>query len=425
MKILIRNGHVIDPANNIDHISDLCIEDDRIISMGSQPEGFAPDETIDASGQWVLPGLVDLGAHLREPGQEHKGTIASETRAAASAGITHIACLPDTDPVIDSPAEVDFVLQQAEDAGYCHVEIIGALTTGLEGKALSEMAALHEAGCVGVAQGMLPLCDYGVLRQAMEYASSQGLTVFLQPQDSNLAGAGCAHEGAIASRLGLAPIPQAAETAALGAMLALVEQTGARTHFCRLSTARGVDMIRRAKVEGLPISADISAHQAFLTEMDISDFNSLCHVLPPLRSERDMQGLREGLSDGTLQVLCSDHQPHEADAKLAPFPSTQPGISGLETLLPLALKLYEQGTLSRSQTIACMTCSPADILGIEAGKLSPGTLADICILEPDHSWEFDTSAMLSKGRNSPFGGWPFTGRVVRTLLAGETVYAKT
>jgi len=425
MKILIRNGHVIDPANNIDHISDLCIEDDRIISMGSQPEGFAPDETIDASGQWVLPGLVDLGVHLREPGQEHKGTIASETRAAASAGITHIACLPDTDPVIDSPAEVDFVLQQAEDAGYCHVEIIGALTTGLEGKALSEMAALHEAGCVGVAQGMLPLCDYGVLRQAMEYASSQGLTVFLQPQDSNLAGNGCAHEGAIASRLGLAPIPQAAETAALGAMLALVEQTGARTHFCRLSTARGVDMIRRAKAEGLPVSADISAHQAFLTEMDISDFNSLCHVLPPLRSERDMQGLREGLSDGTLQVLCSDHQPHEADAKLAPFPSTQPGISGLETLLPLALKLYEQGTLSRSQTIACMTCGPADILGIEAGKLSPGTLADICILEPDHSWEFDTSAMLSKGKNSPFGGWPFTGRVVRTLLAGETVYAKT
>ena len=425
MKILIRNGHIIDPANNIDHISDLCIEDDRIISAGPQPEGFVPDETIDASGQWVLPGLVDLGVHLREPGQEHKGTIASETRAAVSAGITHIACLPDTDPVIDSPAEVDFILQQAEDAGYCHVEIIGALTRGLEGQALSEMAALHQAGCLGVGQGRRPLTDYGVLRQAMEYAASQGLTVFLQPQDQNLAHNGCAHEGSIASRLGLTPIPHAAETAALGALLALVEQTGARTHFCRLSTARGVDMIRRAKAEGLPVSADTSAHQAFLTEMDISDFNSLCHVLPPFRSERDMLGLREGLSDGTLQVLCSDHQPHEADAKLAPFPSTEPGISGLETLLPLALKLCEEGILSRSQAIAAMTCGPAKILGIEAGSLTPGTPADICILEPDHSWEFDTSAMLSKGKNSPFGGWPFTGRVVRTLLAGETVYEKT
>jgi dihydroorotase len=425
MKTLIHNGHIIDPANNIDHISDLCIEDDRIISIGPQPEGFVPDASIDANGQWVLPGLVDLGAHLREPGQEHKGTIASETRAAASAGITHIACLPDTDPVIDSPAEVDFILQQAEDAGYCHVEIIGALTRNLDGKALSEMAALHEAGCLGVGQGMRPLTNYGVLRQAMEYAASQGLTVFLQPQDQNLASNGCAHEGAIASRLGLTPIPHAAETAALGALLALVEQTGARTHFCRLSTARGVDMIRRAKAEGLPVSADTSAHQVFLTEMDISDFNSLCHVLPPLRSERDMLALREGLSDGTLQVLCSDHQPHEADAKLAPFPSTDPGISGLETLLPLALKLCEEGILSHSQAIACMSCGPAEILGIEAGSLTPGTLADICILEPDHSWELNTSAMLSKGKNSPFGGWPFTGRVVRTLLAGQTVYAKT
>jgi dihydroorotase len=207
-------------------------------------------------------------------------------------------------------------------------------------------------------------------------------------------------------------------------LLALVEQTGARTHFCRLSTARGVDMIRRAKTEGLPVSADTSAHQAFLTEMDISDFNSLCHVLPPLRTERDMLGLREGLADGTLQALCSDHQPHEADAKLAPFPATEPGISGLETLLPLTLKLSEEGILSRNQAIACITSGPAEIMGIEAGNLTPGTPADICILEPDHSWVFDTSAMLSTGKNSPFGGWPFSGRVVRTLLAGETVYEK-
>jgi dihydroorotase len=424
MKIWIKNGHIIDPANNIDQIADLCIEDDRIISVGPHPEGFSPDETIDASGHWILPGLVDLGARLREPGQEQKGNIASETRAAAASGITHIACLPDTDPVIDSPAEVDYVLQQAEDAGFCHIAIIGALTMELEGKALSEMAALHQAGCVGVGQFRMP-CDYSVLRQSMEYAASQGLTVYLQPLDQSLTRNGCAHEGAIATRLGLNPIPEAAETASIGALLALVEQTGARSHFCRLSTARGVDMIRRARAEGLPVSADTSAHQVFLTEMDISDFNSLCHVMPPLRTERDMQGLRQGLSDGTLQVLCSDHQPHEIDAKLAPFPSTEPGISGLETLLPLTLKLSEEGILSRSQAIACVTSGPAEILGIEAGNLSPGTLADLCIFDPDHSWEFDTGAMLSAGMNSPFGGWSFNGKVLRTLLAGDTVYKKT
>lgn len=423
MRIGIQNGHIIDPANDLDQLADLFIEDDTIVSIGTQPEGFTADETIDANGQWIIPGLVDLGARLREPGQEHKGDIASESRAAAASGITHIACLPDTDPVIDSPAEVDFVLQQAEEAGYCQISIIGALTMELEGKALSEMAALRQAGCIGVGQLMMP-CDYGVLRQSMEYAASQGLTVYLQPQDKSLAGNGCAHEGAIATRLGLPSIPEAAETASISALLALIEQTGARSHFCRLSTARGVDMVRRARAEGLPVTADVSAHQVFLTEMDISDFNSLCHVLPPLRTERDMQGLRQGLADGTLQVLCSDHQPHELDAKLAPFPSTEPGISGLETLLPLALRLSEEGVLSLNQAIACVTSGPAAVLGIDAGNLAVGSSADLCIFDPDHSWEFDNEAMLSAGKNSPFGGWSFKGQVQRTLLAGDTVYKK-
>jgi dihydroorotase len=421
MKISIRNGHIIDPANDLDQVSDLFIEDDKIVSIGTQPDGFSDDETIDASGHWILPGLVDLGARLREPGQEHKGSIASESRAAAASGITHIACLPDTDPVIDSPAEVDFVLQQAEEAGYCQISIIGALTLELEGKTLSEMAALRQAGCIGVGQFNIP-CDYSVLRQSMEYAASQGLTVYLQPQDNSLLSNGCAHEGAIATRLGLPPIPEAAETASIGALLALIEQTGARSHLCRLSTAKGVNMVRQARAEGLPVTADVSAHQAFLTEMDISDFNSLCHVLPPLRTERDRDGLRQGLSDGTLQVICSDHQPHELDAKLAPFPSTEPGISGLETLLPLALRLSQEGVLSRNQAIARVTSGPAEVLGIDAGNLTTGSSADLCIFDPGHSWEFDTEAMLSAGKNSPFGGWSFNGQVLRTLLAGDTVY---
>jgi dihydroorotase len=422
MRILIENGRLIDPANEIDAVTSLCIEDDRIISVGEIPEGFDADETIDASGQWILPGIVDLGAQLREPGQEYKGTIASETRAASSAGIAHIACLPNTDPPIDSPAAVDFVCQQAEDAGFCDVHVIGAMTQGLEGKALTEMADLKKMGCVGVSQPMTPGNDLRVLRQAMDYAASQGLTVYFHPEAYSLAEGGCAHEGAIASRLGLQSIPEAAETAALGVLIALVEQTGARTHFCRLSTARGANMTRRARMDGLPVSADVAAHQAFLTEMDISDFNSLCHVRPPLRTDRDMQALREGLADGSIEVLCSDHQPHEADAKLAPFPSTEPGISGLETLLPLALRLHEDGVLDLSRAISLITCQPARILGIDAGTLGAGKKADVCILDPDHSWNFNSEAMLSTGKNSPFDGWPFRGRVVRTLLAGETVY---
>ena len=281
MKILIQNGRIIDPANDTDRVASLCIEDNLITAVGDIPEGFTPDETIDATDQWVLPGLVDLGAHLREPGQEHKSTIASETRAAVSAGITSLACLPNTDPPIDSPSAVDFVCQQAEDAGYCDVHVIGAMTQGLKGDSLSEMAALKKMGCVGVSQPMTPGNDLRVLRQAMDYAASQDLTVYFHPEAYSLAEGGCAHEGALASRLGLKSIPEAAETAALGVLIALVVQTGARTHFCRLSTARGANMVRRARMDGLPVSADIAAHQAFLTEMDISDFNSLCHVRPP------------------------------------------------------------------------------------------------------------------------------------------------
>jgi dihydroorotase len=422
VRTLIKNGRVIDPASGLDTQTSIAIDDDRILSIGDVPADFEADETIDASGHWVIPGLVDIGARLREPGQEHKGTIASETRAAAAAGICHIACLPDTDPVIDAPAEVDFILQQAEEAGNCQVHVIGALTTGLEGLVLSGMASMKQAGCIGVAQCLAPMKDLRVLRNAMEYASSQGLTVFFQPQEFSLAKDGCAHEGPIASRLGLRTIPEAAETAALGNLLALVEQTGARTHFCRMSSAHGVNMIRRARHDGLPVSADVSAHQLFLTEMDISDFNTLCHVLPPLRSERDMNALRDGVRDGTLLAICSDHQPHEQDAKLAPFPASEPGISGLETLLPLTLKLVQSGVIDAITAIERLTVGPAQVLDIDAGRLETGRLANICILDPEQEWTFDTDNMLSSGKNSPFEGWSFTGRAVRTLFEGETIF---
>ena len=418
MRLLIENGLLIDPASGSETHGALAVDDGRIVAVGRVPEGFVPQQRIDAAGGWVLPGLIDVGVRLREPGHEHKATIASESRAAASAGITRMACLPDTRPVIDSPAEIDFVQQQAASDGHCHIEVIAALTQGLKGEQLSEMAALRAAGAVGVTQCLRPVRDLRLLRRAMEYAASQGLTVYLQPQDAGLAADGCAHEGPVASRLGLPGIPAAAETAALGALLALVDQTGARTHFCRLSTARGVQLMRWARDEGLPVSCDVAIHQLFLTEVDLGEFDAHCHVLPPLRSTRDRDALRAGVADGTIDLIVSDHQPHEADAKLAPFPSTEPGISGLETLLPLALRLIEQG-LPRQRVLAALTSAPAELLGVAAGRLQPGAPADLCIVDPEDEWELDPERMLSGGHNTPFAAWHFRGRAQHTLLGTE------
>lgn len=422
MRFRIVNGRVVDPATGLDAVTNLYIEKDRIVGVGSPPAGFAASRTIGATGKWVIPGLVDLAARLREPGQEHKATIESETRAAASGGITSLTCPPDTKPVVDSPAEVELIQQRAADAGYCRVYSLGALTKGLEGRAPSEMAALKTAGCVGVSQALNPIASPLVLRRAMEYAASTGHKVFLHPLDFDLMDHGCAHEGAVATRMGLSGIPEAAETAALGQMLALIEQTGASVHFCRLSTTRAVRMVARARYDGLPITADVCAHQLFLTEMDVSDFNSLCHTIPPLRTRRDLEGLRTGLVDGSITAVCSDHQPHEPDAKRAPFAQTEPGVSGVETLLALMLRLVHENLLTLTEAISLVTHGPASITGIDGGTLSEGSLADIVIIDPDAAWELVPCRMQSRGKNSPFSGWEFTGRVTHTLLGGRIVY---
>lgn len=422
-KLLIRGGRVIDPANHIDRMADVYIAEGKIVSVGANVEGFDADTELDATGKIVMPGIVDLAVHLRQPGQEQKGTVASETAAAAAAGITTVCCPPDTDPPIDSPAEVELINRLSKAAGQARVVVLGALTQALGGSQLAEMAALKQAGCVGVTNGLHPLASTLVMRRAMEYAASHDITVFVHPLDHALANQGCAHEGAVASRLGLPGIPEAAETAALGQMLALVEQTGVKAHFCRLSTARSVAMIGRARYDGLPVSADVCAHQLFLTEMDIGDFNSLCHTLPPLRTQRDREGLRNGVAGGSIEVLCSDHQPHESDAKLAPFPETAAGISALETLLPLSLRLVEEEVLPLDEVIARLTSAPARILGIDGGQLGPGSRGDVCIYDPNLSWELSPDNIRSHGKNTPFLGWDFTGRVTHTLLAGRLVYS--
>lgn len=422
MNIVIRNGRLIDPANQIDTVLDIYIAGERIAALGQPPAGFEAELQIEASGQIVCPGLIDLQARLREPGQKHKGTIASESRAAAAAGITTLCCPPDTQPVIDTPAVAEQIRHRAAEAGMARVLPIGALTQGLEGQQLSSMQALHQAGCIVMGNARRAIANTLVQRRALEYAATLGLTVFFNSEDPWLGADGCIHEGALSTRLGLAGIPECAEVIAVGRDLMLVEQTGVRAHFGQLSSARAVEMIATARARGLAVSADVSAHQLFLTEMDVAEFDSLCHVRPPLRSQRDREGLRAALADGAISAICSDHQPHDRDAKLAPFAATEPGISALETLLPLTLRLVEEGLLPLGEAISRLTSQPAAILALESGQLGVGAVADICIFDPTHHWQFSEAQIVSRGKNTPFLGWELSGKVSYTLLEGRIVY---
>lgn len=423
MSLHIKNGHVIDPLNDINKKTDVFVDEHGFIcAIGNKPDGFKPASTIDAKNKIVCPGLVDLRARVREPGLEYKATIESEVQAAVSAGITTLVTPPDTNPVIDTPAMAQMIQQRAWRYGLAFIHPLGALTAGLKGKRLSDMESLDEAGCVGMTNALEPVIDTLVLRRAMEYAASFDLTVFLHSEDPWLRGIGTAHEGEVSTRLGLPGIPESAETVAVARDLALIEQTGVRAHFCQLSTARAVTMVAEAQERGLPVTADVTAHHLHLTEHDIGFFNSQCHVMPPLRSQRDRDGLRQALKDGVISVVCSDHQPHEPDAKLAPFSVSAPGISGLETLLPLTLRLVDEGLIDMNRAIAAMTSEPADIIGVDTGNLSVGATADICIFDPEQNWTLVAEDMVSRGHNSPFIGWDLKGRATHTIVGGEKVF---
>ncbi|MCC5810093.1 MAG: dihydroorotase [Ectothiorhodospiraceae bacterium] len=421
-RLTIRNARLIDPASEHDGISDLHIDSGRVLAVGPAPAGYSPEQELDASGLILMPGLVDLGACLREPGQEHKATIASEAAAAAAGGITSLCASPATDPITDTTAVVELITRRARQARQSRVIPLAALTRGLQGEQLAEMAAMKGAGCVAVSDGGRPVINTLVLRRAMEYASTQDLPILLTPVDPFLSDGSHMHEGWVSTRLGLAGIPVAAETAALARYLALVEETGARVHFCRLSSARGADMVRRARQEGLPVSADVALHQLFLTEMDVSGYDSNCNVLPPLRGHADREALRHAVADGVIQAICSDHRPHDPDAKQVPFVTAEPGISGLDTLLALTLRLVEERLLDLPTAIHRVTAGPAGILGLTAGRLQPGDPADLCLLAVDEPWRLDQQTMRSHGRNSPFMGWEFTGRVRMTLLEGRIIH---
>lgn len=423
MRLVIQGGRVIDPAHRTDRVADLFIADGKIAALGAAPEGFVAEQVIDGRGQIVCPGLIDLCARLREPGQEHKATIASEARAAVAGGVTTLVCPPDTDPPIDEPAVVEWIRRRAKAAGQTRVLTLGALTYRLQGERLAEMAALQEAGCVGVSDGGRPVNNSRVLRRALEYAATFGLTVFLTPLDPELSH-GCAHEGPVATRMGLPGIPAAAETGRIARDLELVRDLGVRVHFGRLSSARSVELIAQARADGLPVSADVAAHHLHLTEIDLAGFDSHCHVGPPLRSLRDKEALRAGLASGALSAICSDHQPHEPDAKLGPLGDTEPGISGLDTLLSLSLRLAEEGALPLTTIIERLTCGPAQILRLELGQLGVGATADVCVFDPEAEELLEPERLRSRGRNSPFIGWALPGRVTHTLREGRVIYQR-
>jgi len=418
-RVELRGGRLVDPASGTDAVTDVFIEDGRVEAVGERPKGFDGATLIDATGQVVCPGLVDLAARPREPGREHKADIRSESYAAVAGGITTLVCPPDTSPVLDTASVAELIHRRAEETGAARIVPAGALTLGLDGEHLTEMAALRDAGCCAVSDGGRPVADSLVLRRALEYAATQDLPVMLTPSDPWLSRHGCVHEGHVATRLGLTGIPEAAETAALGRDLALVAQVGARVHFGRLSSATGVARLRQARRDALPVSADVAVHQFFLTEMDVSGFDSNAHVQPPLRTAADRDALRQAVADGAVEVICSDHQPHDRDAKDGPLVDTEPGISGLDTLLALLLRLVDEGVMDLSDALACVTVNPARALGLDAGRLEPGAPADITVFDPDRVWYVTPEQMRSRGKNTPFRDWELTGRVTHTLVNGR------
>ena len=423
MNICISKGRVIDPANGLDKVTNIYISKGKIAAIGRKPAGFENKKQINVNGQIVIPGLVDLSARLREPGKHYKADIASETRAAAAGGVTTLCCPPDTTPIIDTPAVVELIHQRSEQSGRVKVVCLGALTRGLKGERLAEMYTLKEAGCIGVSNAMQAISDTEVMRRAMEYAVTCDLTVFIQPEDPWLGG-GIMHEGAYSTRMGIPPIPETAETLAIARDLLLIEATGARAHFMRLSTTRGVEMIREARKRGLPVTADVSIHQLHFTDKDTENYNSLCHVRPPFRHHSDKEQLIAGIKDGTITAICSDHQPLDHDAKMGPFSITEPGVSALEVLLPLALKLVDDRQTSLKTVIKAMTSAPAKVLEIESGSLSVGAAADLCIFDPEKNWTVSEKTLISEGKNTPTLDWEMKGKVTHTILNGRLVYKK-
>lgn len=420
MNVEIVNGRLLDPAHG-ERQATLYVAEGRIAGAGAAPAGFRADRVIDAAGLVVAPGLVDIAVRLREPGLEYKATLESELEAAVAGGVTSLACPPDTDPPLDEPGLVEMLKHRARMLNLAHVFPVGALTVGLRGTALTEMGELTEAGCVAFSQADVALADTELLRRAMQYAATFGYALWLRPNDPYLGRTGVAHDGEVATRLGLAGIPEAAETVALATILALARETGVRLHVCRLSCAQSVALVREAKAQGLPVTCDVAVHHLHLCDVDIGWFDSNARVVPPFRSTRDRAALRAGVADGTIDVVCSDHAPVDDDGKQLPFGEAEPGVTGLELLLPLTLKWAAEEGVSLAKALAKITAAPATLLG-GAASLAIGAPADLCLFDPQAWWKVERSALRSQGKHTPFLGLEVPGRVRLTLVAGHVVH---
>jgi dihydroorotase len=422
MKLHIQNGRVIDPGQKLDAVQDVFVAAGRIVGIGRIPEGFAANRVIDARNLVVAPGLVDLAARLREPGFEYKATLESEMRAAVAGGVTSLVCPPDTEPALDEPGLVQMLKHRARSLNQAHVYPLGALTLGLRGETLTEMAELTEAGCIGFSQANVPIADTNVLLHALQYAKTFDYTVWLRPQDAFLGRSGVAASGPVATRLGLPGVPGIAETVALHTIFEIVRITGTRVHLCRLSSHAGLEMVRSARREGLPLTADVGAHYIHLTDMDIGYFDSHCRLDPPLRSQRDREAIRQALLDGTIDAICSDHAPVDEDAKQLPFGESEPGATGLELLLSLTLKWAQQAEVPLVQALALVTSGPARLVEGACGQLILGAPADLCLFDAHAHWRVEAQALKSQGHNTPFLGYELPGRVAMTIVGGHVAY---
>ncbi|MDO8277987.1 MAG: dihydroorotase [Burkholderiaceae bacterium] len=428
MKILIKNGRLVDPATSFDQVGELAIAAGRIVGLGQAPAGFVPNKTLDAGGCVVAPGLIDLAVRLREPGHEHEGMLESEMAAAVAGGVTSLVCLPDTDPVLDEPGLVEMLRYRAERLHQSRVFPLGALTRGLHGEVLTEMVELSEAGCVGFTQAEVPLASTQVLQRALQYASTFDYTVWLRPQEIHL-GKGVAASGALATRLGLSGVPVAAETIALHTIFELMRGTSARVHLCRMSSAAGVELVRRARADGLNVSCDVSINSLHLSDIDIGYFDSRARLNPPLRQQRDRDALRQGLAEGTIDALVSDHTPVKEDGKALPFAEAEPGATGVELLLSLALKWSADSGAGLPRALASLTCEPARVLGAAVaarhgglGRLQVGGVADVCVFDPRAAWTVEATALRSQGKHTPFSGYELPGRVRCTIVGGHLAF---
>ncbi len=428
MKILIQNGRVIDPASGFDQNADVAIAAGRIVAIGQAPADFSANRVINAQGCIVAPGLVDLCARLGEPGQEHAGMLESEMAAAVAGGVTSLVCPPDTDPVLDEPGLVEMLRHRAEKLHQSRVLPLGALTRGLQGEVLTEMGQLTAAGCVGFSQAEVALANTQVLQRALQYASTFGYSVWLRPQELHL-GKGVAASGPLATRMGLSGVSVAAETIALHTIFELVRSTRARVHLCRISSAQGVELIRQAKAEGLPVTADVSINSLHLTDADMGYFDSRARLTPVLRQQRDRDALRAALADGTLDALVSDHTPVDADAKALPFAEAQPGATGLELFWRLALKWGQESGVDLSTVLSRITARPAQVLGSalstlqgSVGQLVVGGAADVAVLSTEGHWPVAYATLRSQCKSTPFSSYELPGGVRATLVGGHIAF---